>query len=64
MSRRVSVCAMCFLALCVEPVATVAETKHHEKKDHVAPAPELDVGVLSFAMVAAAAGLTYWRKRK
>jgi hypothetical protein len=57
MSRGMLACAMCFLALYIQPLAAVAKTKH------VAPAPELDVGLLSFVMVAAAAGLTYWRKR-
>jgi hypothetical protein len=57
MSRGMLACAMCFLALYIEPLAAVAKTKH------TTPAPEMDVGLLSFIMVAAAAGLTYWRKR-
>jgi hypothetical protein len=59
MSRGILACAVCFLALCIEPLAAVAQLKHH----HPAPAPELDVGLLSFVMIAAAAGLTYWRRR-
>ena len=58
MSRGILACAVCFLALYIEPLAAVAGPKHHP-----APAPELDVGLLSFVMIAAAAGLTYWRKR-
>jgi hypothetical protein len=63
MNRGTWACAVCALALCVQPLAAVAETKLHDKKDHVAPTPELDVGLLSLVMVAAAGGLTYWRKR-
>ena len=58
MSRGTLVGAACLFVLWVQPLAAVADKKHH-----VVPAPELDVGLLSFIMVAAAAGLSYWRKR-
>lgn len=66
MVRYISASAACFFVLFL-PVAAVAlclpffgcPPPHHTP----VPAPELDVGLLSFIMVGGAACLAYWRKR-
>ena len=68
MIRNIFAGAACFFVLFL-PVAAVAlclpffgcppPPPHHTP----VPAPELDVGLLSFIMVGGAACLAYWRKR-
>ena len=66
MIRYISASAACFFVLFL-PVAADAlclpllgcPPPHHTP----VPAPELDVGLLSFIMVGGAACLAYWRKR-
>ncbi len=68
MARHIFAGASCFLLVSVLPAVAKpppwAPPPWANPPPHVVPAPEADVGLLSLAMVGAAAALVYWRKRK
>jgi hypothetical protein len=65
MSRNIIAAAACAFALWCLPQAAVAQLLGGLLGGgRPAPAPELDMGLVSFIMVGAVASLAYWRKRK
>jgi hypothetical protein len=65
-NRNIFAAGVCILALWCLSDAAVAQLAglHPPPPPHRVPAPELDMGLLSFIMVGGAASLAYWRKRK
>jgi hypothetical protein len=67
MARHIFTGVSCFFLISVLPAVAKPPPPPPpgpHRPPHVAPAPEADVGLLSLAMVGAAAALVYWRKRK